>query len=341
MKKHTNQSCQQLTGSFFTRNAEKLLQGFEDMAKGAQIVEPFAGDGDLVEWCLRHGAKSVEQYDLSPRSESVQQNDSIANPILDRPVVVTNPPWLARNRNKDKAHYEQWGQDDLYKCHLAALTTSKVERGILVLPANFLSEARGKARKTFFGTFRILRAKYYRIPVFADASAAVCVLVFERRSKDWWDRTDVMEFDVELITRDSSKVSKHQFHEQYEWLAGKEFFELIYSDPDPIKVTILRPGQKPNTSIVISLLTDGKLPMGAHLQEEPVFNDKSFTTYTVVTSVPVRNQQAVVDLYNKLLTKFVYQYDGLFLANYVEAHQKIKSRRYAALLLSHCIKQCS
>ena len=162
MKRHTKQNHKQKHGQYFTTNASTLLEGYEHIVVGETITEPFAGNGDLTKWCLDNGAADVVEYDLEPKNNTTIKNDSIFNPKL-TDVVVTNPPYLSKNKNKDKRAYDMWRQNDLYKCHLAAIVAHKVKKGILILPSNFLSERWTAARDMFFLHYRMNHIKYYKI----------------------------------------------------------------------------------------------------------------------------------------------------------------------------------
>ena len=106
MKRHTTQDDKQRQGQYFTTNAVALLEGLEHRVRGATVCEPFAGGGDLVEWCYNNGAEDVKAYDIEPQNEATIVNDSIWSPSYQGcNMIVTNPPYLSRNKNKDKQLY--------------------------------------------------------------------------------------------------------------------------------------------------------------------------------------------------------------------------------------------
>ena len=336
MKRHTSQDDKQRQGQYFTTNAVTLLDGLEHRVRGATVCEPFAGGGDLVEWCRNNGAEDVKAFDIAPQNEATISNDSIHHPRYEGcHMVVTNPPYLSRNKNKEKQPYEQWGQSDLYKCHLASLVSSDLDNGILILPSNFISESNSKIRDLFFSRFKLDLVRYYRYPVFDDATTGICVIDFSR-----WVPTASMWVNFETHYRDKIAKNKYELRGEYGWLPGKTFFEHIYEDNDPLDLKILRQGE--GTNIIISLLTNGKYPMGAHYNEgETIYAPaKTFTTYQVKADVDITppQQREIVDTYNSVLGIFRSAYEEMFLANYMGAEQKIKSRRYSNLLLSRVIK---
>ncbi len=337
MKRHTSQDNKQKQGQYFTTNASDLLSGLGHIVSGSVVCEPFAGGGDLVRWSYDNGAKDVKTFDIEPQDDKTVLNDSILNPCYDGcDTIVTNPPYLSRNKNKDKLPYVQWDQSDLYKCHLASIVASDIRQGILVLPSNFISESNSKIRDLFFNKFRLGFLRYYRVPVFDDATTGICVIYFDR-----WTPQSSMWVGSEIVESSGINKRRYELVSKYGWLAGRSFFEDIYADPDPLEVRILREGA--GTNIVISLLTNGKLPLGAHYNEgDPIYAEpKVFTTYQVKLSIDISedNQRQAVKMFNEKMSKYQSEYDGLFLANYMGATQKIMSRRYAGLLLSRCIKE--
>ena len=336
MKRHTSQNHKQKRGQYFTTNAATLLQGFEHIVAGKVITEPFAGGGDLTNWCMLNGAVDVIQYDIEPQNSETIKNDSILKPKL-RGVVVSNPPYLSKNKNKDKTAYDMWGQNDLYKCHLDAIVADKIESGILILPSNFLSERRAAIRDLFFSYYKMNYVKYYRTQVFDDATTGIVVFDFER-----WTPQSEMTCEYEIFYDDHSKTMTYTSREKDGWLVGDEFFDCIDSAP-PFKVEILRDGMQSNSNIIIGLLDKGKYWLGAHYNDgDPIYcSPKAFTTYQCVLpqEYPIEVQQKAVEIFNDTLNQYREQYHSLFLSNYMGAKQKILSRYFAERMLSHSISK--
>lgn len=337
-KRHTKQSYKQKHGQFFTENASVLLEGFEHLVEGRKVIDPFAGNLDLIKWAKQHGAIKSFQYDIDPRHKHTVLNDSILNPPkYDGKFLISNPPYLSRNKNKDKTAYDKWSQDDLYKCHLASLYPS-CDDGILILPSNFMSESRSNARKLFFRHYSIRTLKYFYYSVFPNATTGIVVFDFYKNDEE------LKSFDIEIHYKDRIKKRSITIKPKYGYLYGDSFFDYI-DDPDPIKVVKFdtESTSLPNTNIVIGLLSYGKYGLGAHYNEgEPLAcGAKSFTTYQVSidASLTTKQQRTVVKRYNEKLDHFIAEYDGLFLANYMGAEQKIKSRAYSNLLLSKVVKE--
>lgn len=281
----------------------------------------------------------VEAYDIAPQNTLTKLRDSIMEPPdYEGKVLVTNPPYLSQNKNKDKRAYLKYGQNDLYKCHLTTLYP-QVEKGILILPSNFLSEANASARKMFFTNYNICKAKYFYYQVFPNATTGIVAFSFKK------DASETKVFDIEVHYKNRIVEDSIELKPEYNYLYGQDFFDYI-KDASPLQITKYdeRSKGRPNTNIVIGLLSYGKYSMGAHYNDGKPFecSATTFTTYQV--SVPglklsETKQRRVIERYNQVLFDHMTKYHGLFLANYMGAEQKIKSRKFSNLLLSKVIKE--
>ena len=81
----------------FTENWNKIL--FNINFKPEKAVDPFAGNCDLV---LYSPSTEWELYDIDVKRPEVVFNDSLLNPIdYVGKTVITNPPYLAKNKTKE------------------------------------------------------------------------------------------------------------------------------------------------------------------------------------------------------------------------------------------------
>lgn len=348
MKRHANLSKKQIKGQFFTKNASALLQQYAHLVQGKSIIDPFAGGGDLLTWALSNGAAEVSGFDIEPAHSEVQQRDSLLDPPDMRgKFLVTNPPYLAANKAKDKRPFQKWAQSDLYKCHLAYLVDSGCDEGILILPTNFISESSPKARDLFFRHFEVSQLDYYYYPVFPDVTTGIAVFSFKRLKEvlkgvqSTWIPTRI-HYSLEKVVEEIVVLKSVD-----RWLYGPEFFRYIDIAPYPIeKWTGKEQGFLSN--IVLGLLDKGAWPQGLSYNEgQPVVcGDKSFTTYQLVfpQQISETKQRSLVEMFNSRLKHFRAKYHGLFLANFMGADQKILNRTFCHKLFAACInerRECS
>jgi hypothetical protein len=80
-------------------------------------VDPFAGDWDLLNLAQKHiQVNHAHAYDLDPQNpETIQQDTLLHPPDYKGLYVITNPPYLARNKTKDQTIFDKYEVFDLYK----------------------------------------------------------------------------------------------------------------------------------------------------------------------------------------------------------------------------------
>jgi hypothetical protein len=333
-KRHVQQDKKQRLGSYYTTRADLLLEGYEHLPTGRRVVDPFAGNWDLLNWALRHGAGSVSAYDILPHNSETTKNDSLLNPPdYSGALVLTNPPYLNANkcRNDSKEPYYLWGQDDYYKCHLASLASRNCEEAIIIVPTNFFCESRVRIRTRLFQTHYIESAKYWEEPVFDDATTGVAVVHLVRGGRQ------EQRFQMRLLP--SGACIDVCLKQQNGYLHGDDFFDYIGSCSE-IRVLKTDVGMPPpNTRLVVGLLDWGARPFGLSLSlENDIYcQPLSFTTYQLTLpdhELSLDQQRQVADLFQRRLQMFRAQYHGMFLANYMGARQKILSRSFVNRLLA-------
>ena len=322
MKRHIITTSKQQRGQFFTTN-DKLVEGYSGMLCGKNVVDPFAGDRDLLKYAERCGAGSVEGYDIDPR-EGVEYRDSLLDPISFRgKFVLTNPPYLRSNKNKDKRVYERWGHDDLYKCSLKMLIESEVEEGIVIIPANFWSEYKNKIRGEFLSRFRITKCDYYLYRVFNDTAIAITVFSFKR---DDIRNERVVEMTVHY-TEDDQKQIVMNLKEEENWMYSP-LFSTCGIEIGKYRGTI--PNGYRVVPIVIGLIDYGKYRMGmSYYDGDPIVIDKSFTTFQIVTNADWSDDECrdVVRQFNERSDEYRNRFHGLFFPNFMTAGQKMLTMR--------------
>lgn len=172
-------------GQFYSARWQELLVGLH-VPKDMVIVEPFVGKGDLLHACAP--GCEFELYDIDPQNTSTIRRDTIADPpCYAGKFVLTNPPYLARNKSPDKTAYDYYGVNDLYKCFVTELTRQDAAAGgVLVLPLNFWSGVRRAdvaLRTAFLRKYDVVRLNIFEKQMFPDTTAAICTFQFVPRDK--------------------------------------------------------------------------------------------------------------------------------------------------------------
>ena len=140
----------------YTTKAQEICSNLTKyIPEGSQLIEPFVGDGDLLPLFPTY---NWEKFDIEDKIDSIQQNTLLNPPSYVNKWVITNPPYLAKNKAKDKTIFNKYDVDDLYKATLISILDC--EGGILIIPTNFLTDERtGIIRSKFLNQFEILEMK--------------------------------------------------------------------------------------------------------------------------------------------------------------------------------------
>lgn len=222
----------QLLGQFNTTNRDYILHEFEDVVKGKDWVDPYAGNGDLLDWAKANGANTIQGYDIDPTKNSrkdIELRDSFRNPVdYTGKWIIANPPYLAQNKNKEERDkgaesiYLQKNEDDLYKIALKTVAEGDCEGGIFIVPLNFLSSENSRSiRNVIFSKYCIRRCKAFEETVFDDTDYTVCAFYFEKRKK-YQDNDEIV---VDFLP--SKEFIVFRVSHEYGWILGEAFYEYL------------------------------------------------------------------------------------------------------------------
>lgn len=332
-------------GAFYTTNYARLLAGIERPPAGSRVVEPFAGAGHLLDWLS--SAAASEAYDVAPGRADVARRDTLRDPpdYIGK-YVVTNPPYLARNRmQKDDPNRQlcqQMGQDDLYKCFLSQLVRRPCEGGVLVLPVNFWSSYREgdrRLRERFLRLYRIDRMNLFETTQFDDTSYNVAAFSFSKRKEDDDEDWNVPCF---LEGNDGEPFSLT--------LGPQERFSLLPSFP-PSNVVVRRrrsDDEEDPPYLVLRCIDDPpgrgqRRRIGLELRDEPyadTSSSRAFATLAVEGRPPLSASEkaALRERFGALLEELRARHRGLFLANFREHGRKRIAFALAYKLAAHALE---
>ena len=152
------QRTKQILGQFYTTHHEYILQNMKIPVSIINIIEPFTGNGDLISFIEKEQNNNnvnynIECYDIEPTKSFIIKQDTIKNPPnYNNKFLITNPPYLARNKCANKSLFDKYDVNDLYKCVIKEILTNICLGGIFIIPLNFWSSIRNadiKLRQAF------------------------------------------------------------------------------------------------------------------------------------------------------------------------------------------------
>lgn len=135
------------------------------------------GKGDLLTLFPEH---QWQTYDVDPATNANYIQDTLLNPPdYNQKWVITNPPFLAKNKATNKIYFQQSEYNDLYKIALSSIIGC--EGGIIIVPLNFLTdEDSADIRTRFLSEYLIDKVNVFTTPVFATTSYSICAFAFHK-----------------------------------------------------------------------------------------------------------------------------------------------------------------
>lgn len=303
-------------GQFYTTNYYYILQNCVIPKNVKIIIEPFAGNGDLLNFIENKDLYIIESYDIEPKKKFIKKRDTLKNPPdYTNKFILTNPPYLARNKNKNKELYELYNCNDLYKCFIKS--SLDCDGGIIIVPLNFLTSIRKSdtlLRKEFLEKFNIVHVNIFEEQVFDDTSYTVCVIQFEKGK--------TKEFPCYFYP--SNKKVMLSFYKE---IIGGEIYYLSQNNKYTIERATKETKIKENITNILVKCIDDTTKINASFSEKYIDNTENLTARSYLTLVitPQINEQIQKELinnFNSFMEEYRNKYNSLFLTNYRENNRK-------------------
>jgi hypothetical protein len=346
----TNRKAQ--LGQFMTTNSDYIFKGMAlPMFKG-RYIEPFAGNGDLVEFLVARkvNRNRIDCYDIEPKHEYIQRRDSLMDALDYKDCyVVTNPPYLARNKSEDKTIFDEYGLNDLYKCFLKQLIQSPPIGGMVIIPLNFWSSIRGMditLREQFLSVFTITHLNIFEESVFSDTSYTICSFQFIKKENT--------ENRVKAVFLPSNTQFDFVLNSENQYTFGGEIYTLAMNSR--VKITRLtrlniEESKDFTTGIVVKCIDDGMeesqwirlfyTEKSNQIEKyTDLTKDLTFRSYAVLVIEPAlttEQQKELVNQFNRFLTEKRRATRSLFLTNYRDKYRKRISFDLVYRIVGHLV----
>ena len=338
-------------GQFYTTNYGYILQDFHIPEHITKIMEPFAGEGHLTAFAVSQlkVVESVFEYDIDPKTKFIPQRDTLLNPPQYKDYyIITNPPYLARNKSSDKKIYDKYNENDLYKCFIKELLSNQCVGGIIIIPLNFFSSIRKadvQLRKDFVNIYIIKRIRIFEEQVFDDTSYTVCVVQFINKLNE--PITDILDEseDAETINIEfyPNKTScKMLLNEGNMYTFGGHMYCLDQNTNYKIERLTKNNKTKQHTNLLLKCIDDSKeSQLGLYYKEHEneLFIDetdnlsaRAYATLIIEPPITQALQQMLATRFNDFIMENRDKYNLLFLTNYRESKNGFARKR---LSMSH------
>ena len=326
-KKEKDEKKQNL-GQFYTTNYDYILQNLIIPEDIETIIEPFAGNGDLLKFITKK--INIECYDIDPKQSFIKKRDTLLNPPeYKNKFVLTNPPYLARNKSKNKQIFDKSGQNDLYKCFLSNLINDVCLGGILIIPLNFWCSIRTSdinLRKNFLNKYNILAINIFEEKVFNDTSYSICSFQFEKINNS---QASGGLNDITCYIYPKNTKIHITLNEDNNYTIGGEIYNLP-QNKDIIVERLTKSNKNSiySTNILLKCIDDNdknKIRLeyvedkDIYIDETPNLSARSYATLLIQPKLTEEKQKILVDAFNEFLYKKREEYNSLFLTNYRES----------------------
>jgi hypothetical protein len=320
-------------GQFYTTNYKYILSNMVIPKDINHIIEPFVGNGDLLEFINSKETYIIETYDIDSNYENVIKRDTLMNPPnYNNKFVLTNPPYLARNKSKNKELYDKYNCNDLYKCFIITLIDNICEGGIIIIPLNFISSIRKSdiyLRKRFLEKYSIKIINIFEEQVFNDTKYNVCSMYFMKKLEE-----NEQEEPIKIYIYPSKKIMNITLTKSNNYTIGGEIYNLPQND----KYKIYRATRETNeniTNILLKCIDDSiKNKLGFKVvKDDELFIDntlnlsaRSYATLCINKKLSLEEQELLVKNMNDFINTERNKYNSLFLSNYRESNTIARKR---------------
>lgn len=355
----TKKTKKSALGQFMTTNYRYILTGMYIPPTTSRIIEPFCGRGDLLAFIPSPELYIIECYDIDPPTplpesflinvpEIIERDTIFDPPIYADAFIITNPPYLARNKAIDKRAFDLYNTNDLYKCFLKSLTeNNKCKGGIVIVPLNFWCSIRladVELRSLFLNIYNIEHINVFEEQVFDDTSYTVCAFQFALKCIDNIPENECNISHIPITIFPSRKNIVVELRAENRFLIGGSIYTLPVSGrfrvwrrtaPITAPTTVFAQTNAFNTRIRAKCIDDSArnciaLELVQNIDEyvdrTPLSSARTYAALAIDPPIDEALQEQVVVAFNTLLQNHRSQFHSLFMSNFRESKDVARKR---------------
>lgn len=329
MEKHNNKKQHKhKLGQYFTSNYEYILQNFRIPNEIQTIIEPFTGNGDLLNFISDKTKYTIECYDIEPRNTHTVQRDTIlVPPCYLNKFVLSNPPYIARNKSDEKTLFDKYDVNDLYKCFIKEILMNCALGGIIIIPLNFWCSIRkkdAKLRKDFLEVYSVIHMNIFEEQVFQDTTATVCSFQFELKPKKEMNSNN----NIPIAIFPTQKKMTISLNPENNYTIGGDLYQLETSGCYTITRLTSKNQNKKNTNILAKCIDDNKNnkiklsivnDADIYIDNTPNNSSRTYATLIIEPEIDLEKQITLVKQWNEFIETNRDKYHSLFLTNFRES----------------------
>lgn len=271
-----------------------------------------------------------EKFDIEDKGNNIIQDTLISPPSYKNKWVITNPPYLAKNKATNKTIFTKYNTDDLYKATL--LSILDCDGGILIIPTNFLTDERtGMVRSKFLNQFEILEMNIFTQPVFTTTTYSVCSFAFRRKNNSKLPQT----FSINI--NPAQEQVDITIYPDYDYRIAGEFYNALSSTKNIFGRLVGNNSSDYITNIKLYALDTRNERIRVEYDTnhyEGKNTDRVYATFTCKKQLTEEQEKFLVQEFNKQIEAFRKQYYDLSMTNYRDYNRKRIGFTFAYQLLS-------
>jgi hypothetical protein len=315
-------------GQFYTVNHSYIMDGLDKPT--TKVIEPFAGKGDLLDWL---GHDNWEAYDIDPKRDDILHRDTLTEPPCYKDsFIITNPPYLARNKCSSKDIFDKYKTNDLYKCFITSLVQQEhgCLGGIFIIPAGFFLSPRDvdtECRDAFMSKYKITKVKYFEETVFPDTPTTVVAFSFVKSDVPLTSQQVVWE------QRPSGTCKTFEMKKENKWIIGGDIYNLKTNPNVKISRFVKDRGHENITNLTLCALDSGTENGRIHLKYEKDYvyqgidTSRTFATLCIKgVKLSENDQVEITKKFNTFLESRRKRDWSLFLPQYRESKEYARKR---------------
>lgn len=174
------------------------------------VLEPFAGSNNLIKMLKdQNYAFKFSAYDINPNSLEVKKKDTIKDFPRGYKLIITNPPYLAKNSAcRKKIDFLETKYDDIYKLCLEIMLKNCDYVGAII-PASFINANLFLER---LHSYTLLSSK-----MFTDTENPVCLSLFSPQKSNcvWLYENDKYIGELYSMKKQVAKILANNHSETF------------------------------------------------------------------------------------------------------------------------------
>ena len=201
----------------------KEIKKFIEIKKPDIIVDPFAGDGDILN--IFKNDYKIYGMDIDPQKKWPLNDSLLDIPLIrGKTLIITNPPYLYKSRSSffsfnktNELYFQKNKEDNLYLIALKK-ALEKYNDAIFIIPESFVNKIKHYKESIF--SISVIEKN-----PFEDTDVPVCVVCFSKKN-------DLLDHEKKIYKNEKKVSNIKKILETKEKIKPNKKEKIIFNDPN-------------------------------------------------------------------------------------------------------------